>query len=178
MPHSDAEIKEKIQRCVKQGHIDAEDFKGVSFFWPLHLVFVLSRSNKLYYRTQRRINWERRAFVLTPNSWLPRRRRLQRYVKFQDVQWLRLLIFNRAQMQTKLRLKRLASVVARRLPRKSMTSLSLRKLGSPRMSRQTRKSPRLRLRVKPRMQARQTPKGQLRLRQDDQEGRLPSKTTR
>lgn len=28
----DNEIKEKIQRCVKQGHIDPEDFKGVSIF--------------------------------------------------------------------------------------------------------------------------------------------------
>ena len=26
----DKDIREKIIRCVKQGHIDAEDFKGVS----------------------------------------------------------------------------------------------------------------------------------------------------
>lgn len=28
---SDPEIQEKIRRCVKQGHIDAEDFNGVCF---------------------------------------------------------------------------------------------------------------------------------------------------
>lgn len=52
MTFRDDEIKEKIQRCVKQGHIDPEDFKGVSIF--LLLRFVSRYHDLTACRTQRR----------------------------------------------------------------------------------------------------------------------------
>ncbi len=42
-PRSDhPEIQEKIRRCVKQGHIDPEDFKGVWTPAQYHRVLILA----------------------------------------------------------------------------------------------------------------------------------------
>lgn len=59
--YSNNEVKEKTKCCIKQGH-DAEDIKGVSFFWLLYLIFAI-----LYltaYRTKRRISKLKRALIL------------------------------------------------------------------------------------------------------------------
>jgi hypothetical protein len=34
----DEELKEKVKRCVRQGHIDPEDFNGVGLLLPLQVV--------------------------------------------------------------------------------------------------------------------------------------------